>query len=93
MRKKVTRYKTHYRHFRKQRVVKVREAAKHPFAVPVATFFGLAMITAGLVWFMQRTPAAPNPNVVVISYDKQRQIVSSKEPTVRALLNKLALTH
>ncbi len=93
MRRKITRYKTHYRQFKfkKHRAVKVREAAKHPFAVPVATIFGLVLFTAVLVFYFQRTPAAPNPNVVVISYDKQQQIVSSKEPTVRALLTKLSL--
>jgi uncharacterized protein YabE (DUF348 family) len=49
----------------------------------------LLLLTGILVLFMQRSPAAPSPNVVVISADKQQQIVSSKEPTVGALLKKL----
>lgn len=92
MRRKITRYKTHYRRLQKQQVRSVHRAARHPFAVPVATFVGLAVVTVGLFLYFNRQPATINPNIVVISHDKEQQIVSSKEPTVGALLKKLNIT-
>lgn len=94
MRKKIKRYKAHYYTFkprRSGRAVQVHQLARHPFAVPVATLIGLLVITGGLFAFFNRKPVAIDPNVVVISYDKQQQIVSSKEPTVGALLKKLEI--
>ena len=88
---KIKRYQAHYYKFKKQRAGKVRKAARHPFAVPVATLFGLVLITGGLLLFFNRKTAAIDPNVVVISYDRQQQIVSSAEPTVGGLLDKLEL--
>lgn len=92
MRRKIQRYQAHYYTFKKKRVKRVHRAARHPFAVPVATLFGLLVVTFGLFLFFDRKPATIDPNVVVISYDKQQQIVSSKEPTVGSLLEKLAIT-
>lgn len=94
MRKKAKRYTAHYYTFRRPRVPKAKKIhhmARHPFAVPVITLVALALITGGLFAYFNRTPDTINPNVVVISYDKQQQIVSSKEPTVGALLKKLAI--
>jgi uncharacterized protein YabE (DUF348 family) len=90
MRKNITRYTAHYHTFQKKRVRKIHAAAKHPFAVPVFTFLGLFVLTAGLFfYFHHRQPTTINPNVVVISHDHEQQIVSSKEPTVGKLLIKL----
>lgn len=91
MRKKVTRYQAHYHRFKARRSERVRQAARHPFAVPVATLVGLFLITGGLVAFFNRRPVTIDPNIVVISHDGEKQIVSSKEPTVGTLLDKLEL--
>ncbi len=65
--------------------------ARHPVAVPIITFAVLALVSLfGYLIFSYFRPDH-NPNVVVISHDGVKQIVSSKEPTVGALLNKLDL--
>lgn len=94
MRRKYKRYQAHYRKFQKRRVVRLPEftvhpIARHPFAVPVATFFGLFFLTGLALMIFNRKPTTIDPNIVVISHDKEQQIVSSKEPTVGALLSKL----
>jgi uncharacterized protein YabE (DUF348 family) len=91
MRKKITRYTAHYHQFRKKRVKKAHALARHPFAVPVATLLGLFLVTGGIYVFFRHKPDTISPNVVVISHDKQQQIVSSKEPDVGTLLKKLDL--
>ncbi|MDB5181573.1 MAG: hypothetical protein JWP13_336 [Candidatus Saccharibacteria bacterium] len=89
MPKKIQRYQAHYYKPKRPSTKRLPQVARHPFAVPVAPFLGLVIITGGLVAFFNRTPVTVDPNVVVISDDKQQQIVSSKEPTVGALLEKL----
>ncbi|HSH18688.1 MAG TPA: ubiquitin-like domain-containing protein [Candidatus Saccharimonadales bacterium] len=91
MRRKNNRYTIYSQKLQRARRLGMHEAAKHPFAVPVATLLGLLVITGAIMLFLNRGPAAANPNVVVISYDDQKQVVSSKEPTVRSLLQKLDL--
>ncbi|MCW2763743.1 MAG: hypothetical protein JWR85_3944 [Marmoricola sp.] len=95
MRTKIRRYQAHSYKFKTHRSgvgrEHVRRAASHPFAVPVATFIGLIFITGILLLVISRKPVTIDPNVVVISHDNEQQIVSSKEPTVGALLKKLAL--
>jgi len=97
MRGKTKRYQAHY-YFKPRRSsrlqlpdVRLHKAARHPFAVPAVTLFGLFLVTAGVYLLLHRQPDMINPNVVVISHDGQKQIVSSKEPTVGALLTKLDL--
>lgn len=71
---------------------RVKLLTKHPFAVPVLTILGLLVLTGIVLAVINLlTPKTINPNVVVISHDGIRQTVSSKEPTVGALLNKLDL--
>jgi uncharacterized protein YabE (DUF348 family) len=91
MRTKMKRYQAHYYRFKGQRTKKLHHAVRHPFAVPVVTLGVLVFITGVLFIVFARQPKTISPNVVVISHDKQQQIVSSKEPTVKALLNKLDL--
>lgn len=76
----------HRRHIHRAKLL-----ARHPFAVPFFTVGILAIITGLLFAVFDRAPTTINPNVVVISHDHQQQIVSSKEPTVGALLSKLAI--
>lgn len=91
MSQKVQRYQAQYRKFKRHRVRRLHKAARHPFAVPVLTFVALFVVTAGLFLILNRQPDHNNPNVVVISHDGKKQIVSSKEPTVGALLAKLSI--
>ncbi|MBC7707755.1 G5 domain-containing protein [Polaromonas sp.] len=68
---------------------------KHPLAVPVITFFALSVITAG-GYSAQRLihkQAAPlDARIVIISHDRQKQVVPSRERTVGGLLKKLDIT-
>lgn len=92
---KLQRYQAHYYKSKNHGVRRIRSihtAARHPFAVPVFTIVGLLLVTAGIFAFVRtRQPESIDPNIVVISHDNQKQIVSSKEPTVKALLAKLDL--
>ena len=92
------RYQAHY-YFKRQRSgslseLQLHEAARHPFAVPVIALGGLVLLT-GLLFltlhFIHGNAQPISPNVVVISHDGEKQVVSSKEPTVAALLKKLNL--
>jgi uncharacterized protein YabE (DUF348 family) len=68
---------------------------KHPFAVPFITVVVLAVLTTGIYLVARGThklPPVHDAKIVIISHDKEQQIVPSKEPTVGALLNKLHLT-
>jgi len=80
-----------YRRTHQHRIKRARLLARHPFAVPVVTLVCLALITGVFLFVLNRHPATINPNIVVISHDEQQQIVSSKESTVGALLQKLDL--
>lgn len=68
-----------------------RLMSQHHIAIPVITFGVLMLVTGAIVLAIQRTTKVSNPNVVVISYDGEQQIVSSTEPTVESLLTKLDL--
>ncbi|HEX8182637.1 MAG TPA: G5 domain-containing protein [Candidatus Saccharimonadales bacterium] len=91
MKKQYQRYRNTYRQNHSKHVKRARLAARHPFAVPVFTLLCLIGITGLLLAIFNRQPATISPNVVYISHDSQQQIVSSKEPTVGALLKKLNL--
>ena len=88
MNKRLHRYSNIHRTKHVQRLHRV---ARHPFAIPFITIFGLLIVTAGLFVLLNRSPQTISPNVVLINDDKQQQIVSSKEPTVGALLSKLQI--
>src|SRR5688572_3385900 len=89
MQKRLKRYSRIYHKDRSGHIHRAKRAARHPFAVPVLTFAFLIVVTGILFAIFSRTSADSNPNVVLISHDRQQQIVSSKEPTVGALLKKL----
>lgn len=68
---------------------------KHPFAVPFITFSVLIVLTVGIYLIARQTnrlPPVHDAKIVIISHDKQQQIVPSKEDTVGELLKKLHLT-
>ncbi|HYH36574.1 MAG TPA: ubiquitin-like domain-containing protein [Candidatus Saccharimonadales bacterium] len=65
---------------------------KHPFAVPFITVMVLVCLTGSVYLVARQTnrlPPVHDAKVVIISHDKEQQIVPSKEPTVGALLAKL----
>jgi resuscitation-promoting factor RpfB len=89
MRKKLPALKPNF-----SRLFKVR-SWKHPFAVPFITVIVLLCLTAGIYLVARGThnlPPVHDAKIVIISHDKEQQIVPSKEATVGALLKKLHLT-
>ena len=90
MRKKLPALKFNFR-----RLFQVR-SWKHPFAVPFITVIVLGSLTLGIYLVARGThnlpPVHDDAKIVIISHDKQQQIVPSKEPTVGALLQKLNIT-
>ena len=91
MQKKIKRLTRDYRKNHSMRIRRAKLVARHPFAVPIITLAVLFVISGMVFAFYNRQPAITSPNVVVISHDSERQVVSSKEPTVGALLTKLNL--
>lgn len=81
-----------FRRLMPRRIRRLKIMSRHPFAVPVITF-GLLLLLCGTVyavaWQTDKLPTAHDAKVVIISHDKQRQIVPSEERTVGDLLKKL----
>jgi uncharacterized protein YabE (DUF348 family) len=75
-----------------RRIRQFKLMSRHPFAVPVITIGGLIFLT-GVVYLVARgtnnLPPVHDAKIVIISHDKQQQIVPSKEDTVGQLLKKL----
>lgn len=67
---------------------------KHPLALAIAVFVGLLAVSGAVLWVLAKTntTATFHPDtsyIAIISYDHQKQIVPTKEPTVGDLLKKL----
>ncbi len=80
---------------RRKHVRRIRAAGRHPFAVPVAAFLALVVLSAASFWIFTRAGNTLEPagnDIVIISHDHQVQTVPSHEPTVQALLAKLKIT-
>lgn len=63
-------------------------------AVPAATIGALILLTGIvylLAWHTDKLPPVHDAKIVIISHDKQQQVVPTKEHTVGALLQKLNL--
>lgn len=90
MYKHIDRFNT-YRGKPGTRYQRARVAARHPAAIPVMTFVVLAILSGVFFLIFHLTSGGHNPNVVVISHDGNKQVVSSKEATVGSLLSKLEL--
>lgn len=78
----------------RKRVRRLKLVTRHPIMVPVVTFVGLAIITAGVILLLggANKVTATNSLVVIVSHDNVQQIVPTREPTVGALLSKLHIT-
>lgn len=72
-----------------------RIIGQHPsFRVPLATFGLLIFISLGAYLLARQTdklPPVTDAKIVIVSHDKQQQIVPSKEKTVGDLLGKLSI--
>lgn len=78
-----------------RRVRKFKLMSRHPFAVPFITISLLLCLTAGIYLVARTTnklPPVHDAKIVIISHDKEQQIVPSKEATVGSLLRKLNIT-
>jgi resuscitation-promoting factor RpfB len=77
---------------RRRRIRRLKILSRHPYAVPVITFFVLIILTVGGYLLATRTnhlTVSANTKIVIISHDHETQIVPSHEPTVGTLLKKL----
>src|SRR5690349_9486222 len=77
-----------------RRIRKVKRFSRTPHAVPVLTIGALLLISVGgyiLARSTDKLPPVHDAKIVIISHDKQQQIVPSKEKTVGSLLRKLHL--
>jgi uncharacterized protein YabE (DUF348 family) len=67
--------------------------SRHPVAVPIITFgvlLTLCGLLAGVVYVRNRSaPQLPDTRIVIISHDRVRQVVPSRESSVGSLLQKL----
>ncbi len=69
---------------------------KHPLGLPIALFVVLFALSGGVLTLLAHThhSVAFHPDtsyIAIISYDHQQQTVPTNEPTVGALLDKLAI--
>lgn len=77
-----------------RRLRRLKIMSRHPYAVPIITIGGLAVLTLSVYVIARQTNNLPPPQdakIVIISHDHHQQIVPSREPTVGALLKKLHL--
>lgn len=75
-----------------QKVKKFKLLSRHPFAVPFFTFAALVIISGSAFLIAKQTDKLPpvhDAKIVIVSHDKQQQIVPSNENTVGSLLKKL----
>jgi uncharacterized protein YabE (DUF348 family) len=95
MQKKFSKFRISFTRKRKKRVLGMKKASRHPYAVPVFTFIALLVVTAG---FFVITNATRDPvvskdsRIVIISQAGKQQIVPSRSDTVGELLSKLHVT-
>lgn len=96
MQKKLQRFRIQFRRFRKrnlpQNAEDVKTISKHPHAVPVITVAALLVLTIGgytVARLTDRIPLQDKAFVVIVSYDKKKQVIPSHQQTVGGLLAKL----
>lgn len=95
MRKKLKRIKNRYVAARQKQVRHIKRIGKKPlFTIPFATFMVLLLLV--LVGFLVTSKGGSlrgnNPNVVVVTYDKQERTIPTDAKTVGELLKRLEIT-
>ena len=78
-----------------EKVKKFKILSRHPFAVPFFTIAALLIISGAAFLIAKQTnklPPVHDAKIVIISHDKQQQIVPSKEKNVGSLLKKMNIT-
>lgn len=83
---------TNSRFVRSQRGQALRAASRHPVAVPLITFGVLLTLTGlgfGITKLVQGPEVQTDARIVIVSHDRTKQTVPSREKTVGGLLNKL----
>ena len=83
---------THSRLVRSQRGQALKAASRHPIAVPLITFSVLVTLTGlgyGVTKFVQGPEPQTDARIVIVSHDRTKQTVPSREKTVGGLLTKL----
>lgn len=81
-----------FRSLRKNRSRTLRVASQHPFAVPFLTFLLLFVVTGGglgVVKAIHNDKPRTDAQIVILTYDHQKQVVPSRERTVGGLMRKL----
>lgn len=76
----------------KQQIKRLRRLRRHPILIPALVFVGLCVLAAGaFLLFNHHTPKFKpiSSYIVTVSYDHQKQVVPTNEPTVGALLDKM----
>lgn len=92
MHKKLHKVKKQYLLGRRKRIRKIKLLSRHPFAIPVVTFFILVLISVAGIMLLGGTQkvAATDSLIVIISHDgKEQTVPTHDETTVGALLKKL----
>jgi resuscitation-promoting factor RpfB len=91
MYKKFSRTKKRFTVAQSKRVRKLKLLGRHPVAIPVITFFALAVLSAVIVLLLggSKKVIATDSLIVYVSHDGVQQIVPTHEPTVGVLLKKL----
>jgi uncharacterized protein YabE (DUF348 family) len=95
MQKKFSKFRISFTRKRKKRVLGMKKASRHPYAVPVFTFVALLVVTAGFFIITNATHdpvVSKDSRIVIISQGGKQQIVPSRSDTVGELLSKLHVT-
>jgi uncharacterized protein YabE (DUF348 family) len=96
MQKQLRRFRFKFRRFRRNSLPRdvedVKVMSRHPHAVPLITFAVLLVVTAGIYFVARQThhiPVRKDAFIVIVSHDKEKQIVPSHQQTVGTLLQRL----
>jgi uncharacterized protein YabE (DUF348 family) len=97
MRKRIQKIQLRFMRYKRLRwprhVRKLKVMSRHPYAVLVATFAVLLVVSAVVFTVVNREDhPVSNAYIVIVTHDGVHQTVPSQEPTVGALLKKLHIT-
>lgn len=71
------------------RAIEIRQLHKHPFVIPVITFFVLFAVSLGLyIGLNSHTVASSDAHVVILSHDNKRETIPTRAETVGDFLQR-----